>query len=150
VNDLAYLFCPVRKPGAARKFRKPWSGPFQIMEWISDLNYWIESKKGKQSMVHVNRLKPCVCPEAFWLQKETNTRRRVTFGKVTIIPDEREEQENRRNTLIPVYPTEIVELQAENLTRIPLLPQIITTLFFFFGSVSLEAELKLGLFGGGW
>jgi hypothetical protein len=118
VNDLVYLFCPARKPGVAHKFRKPWSGPFRIVERISDLNYRTESKKRMQNVVHVNRLKPGMNPEDFRLQKEPNTRRRVTFGKVTIIPDERK-QEYSRNTLIPVSPTKVVEPQAENLIRSP-------------------------------
>jgi hypothetical protein len=87
VNDLVYLFNPARKSGVAYKFRKPWTSPFKIVQRISDLNYQIVSKNGKLSVVHVNRLKTCMNPEAFRPQDKTNTKRRVTFGKVIVIPN---------------------------------------------------------------
>jgi hypothetical protein len=116
VNDPVYLFNPARKSGVAYKFRKPWTRPFKIVRRISDLNYQIVSNNGKLSAVHVIRLNTCVNPEAFRPQDKTNTKRRVTFGKLTVIPDE-EEEGYIRGPLIPLNPAEVVEPQVENLNR---------------------------------
>ena len=56
-NDLVYLYNPAQKTGLTRKFHKPWTGPFKIVKKISDLNYRIVDQRGKQQIVHVNRLK---------------------------------------------------------------------------------------------
>jgi hypothetical protein len=56
VNDKVYLFCPVRKPGRCYKFRSFWRGPFIGVQRLSDLNYRIMDKKGKEFLVHINRL----------------------------------------------------------------------------------------------
>jgi transposase InsO family protein len=65
VGDIVYLFCPAKKSGTGNKFRKFWQGPFQIVGRLSDLNYRIVDKKGKESVVHVNRLKMSYNPEAW-------------------------------------------------------------------------------------
>jgi transposase InsO family protein len=57
VNDKVFLFCPARKPGRCHKFRPFWQGPFMVVQKLSDLNYKIVDKKGKEFVVHVNRLK---------------------------------------------------------------------------------------------
>ena len=57
VNDRVFLFCPARKPGRCHKFRRFWQGPYIVVQKLSDLNYKIVDKKGKEFVVHVNRLK---------------------------------------------------------------------------------------------
>ena len=52
-----YLFCPARKPGRCHKFRSFWQGSFIVVQKLSDLNYKIVDKKGKEFVVHINRLK---------------------------------------------------------------------------------------------
>jgi hypothetical protein len=55
--DKVYLFCPARKPGRCHKFRSFWKGPFIVVQKLFDLNYKIVNKKGKEFVVHINRLK---------------------------------------------------------------------------------------------
>jgi len=57
VNDKVYLFCPARKPGRCHKFRSFWQGPFIAVQKLSDLNYKIVNRKGKEFVVHINCLK---------------------------------------------------------------------------------------------
>ena len=57
VNDLVYLFNPALKRGECSKFKFLWSGPFKILAKLSDLNYRIANRQGKEFTVHVNRLK---------------------------------------------------------------------------------------------
>jgi len=52
-----YLFCPARNPGRCHNFRTFWQGPFVVVQKLSDLNYKIVDKKGKEFVVHINRLK---------------------------------------------------------------------------------------------
>jgi hypothetical protein len=54
---IVYLFCSVRKPGKCYKFRSFWQGPFIVVQKLSDLNYKILDKKGKEFVVHINRRK---------------------------------------------------------------------------------------------
>ena len=56
VHDKVYLFCPARKPGRCHNFRSFWQGPFVVVQKLSDLNYKIVDKKGKEIVVHINRL----------------------------------------------------------------------------------------------
>jgi hypothetical protein len=57
VNDKAYLFCCARRSGRCHTFRPFWQGPFVGVQTLCDLNYKIVDKKGKESVVHINRLK---------------------------------------------------------------------------------------------
>ncbi|KDR11716.1 hypothetical protein L798_14477, partial [Zootermopsis nevadensis] len=56
IGDVVYLFCPAKKPGKCQKFKRVWQGPYKIIAKLSSLNYRIIDKKGKESVVHVNRL----------------------------------------------------------------------------------------------
>jgi len=57
VLDKVYLFCPARKPGRCHKFGLFWQAPFIVVQKLSDLNYKIVDKKGKEFVVHINGLK---------------------------------------------------------------------------------------------
>jgi len=47
------------KAGLTRKFKKFWSGPYQVIRKISELNYEIVSQDNRKQIVHINRLKRC-------------------------------------------------------------------------------------------
>lgn len=56
-GKLILLFDPTVKRGRSQKLRRPWLGPYKILERLSNVNYKI--KKGKKDYVtHVNRMKP--------------------------------------------------------------------------------------------
>jgi hypothetical protein len=51
------FFCPARKSGRCHNFRSFWQGPFVVLQTFSDLSYKIVDKKGKELVLHINRLK---------------------------------------------------------------------------------------------
>jgi RNase H-like domain found in reverse transcriptase/Integrase zinc binding domain/Reverse transcriptase (RNA-dependent DNA polymerase)/Integrase core domain len=55
-GDLVFLYDPTIAKTKGSKFRKPWKGPFEILEKYSDLTYRLQLP-GKQVVVHGNRLK---------------------------------------------------------------------------------------------
>ena len=60
VNDLVWLHNPRVLKGSHRKLKKRWTGPYEIVKRISDLNYKIKhTSTRKQLVVHFNRLKFC-------------------------------------------------------------------------------------------
>jgi hypothetical protein len=54
---MIYLYNTTVKPGLTRKFKRPWTGLYQITRKISDLNCEILGQNNKTQVVHVNRLK---------------------------------------------------------------------------------------------
>ena len=64
-NDIVYLFNPSIKPGLSKKFKNPWTGPYKVVEKLSDLNYRIQNLLGKEFVVHVNRLKKAFNPDVW-------------------------------------------------------------------------------------
>ncbi|KRX14614.1 Retrovirus-related Pol polyprotein from transposon [Trichinella nelsoni] len=60
-HEAVWLYCPVNKGKRNRKFATPWTGPFQIIEQFSGVNYRIRSigSPRRTQLVHVNRLKRC-------------------------------------------------------------------------------------------
>jgi len=56
-GDAVLLHNPVVKPGTTKKFRRPWVGPYRIVDAIDDVVYRIEDHRGKRSVVHIDRLK---------------------------------------------------------------------------------------------
>lgn len=59
MGQWVYLHCPAVPAGQAKKFYRPWKGPFRIMKVPSPLNAEIELDRGLRKVVHFNRLKPC-------------------------------------------------------------------------------------------
>jgi hypothetical protein len=57
VNDIVYLFCPMKKARVSQKFRFFWKGLYRILSKLSDLNYRIVDSKWKETVVRVNWLK---------------------------------------------------------------------------------------------
>jgi transposase InsO family protein len=93
VGDIVYLFNPAKKPGQCQKFRKPWIGPFKVAAKLSELNYRIVNLFGKESVVHVNRLKKAH-NSSIWKPKPCQKQnRRPKKKKKETDEDEEEAQE---------------------------------------------------------
>lgn len=59
VGDLVWLFTPAVKKGRTKKLSSQWTGPFKIIEILSDVVIRIRQKPNSQDkVVHHNRLKP--------------------------------------------------------------------------------------------
>jgi len=54
-----YLYTPAMKAGLTRKFKKFWSGPYNVIRKMYELNYEIVSQDNRKQIVHINRLKRC-------------------------------------------------------------------------------------------
>jgi hypothetical protein len=57
IDDMVYLYNPAIMVGLSSKFRRQWVVPWRIIGKKSRLNYVITDVRGKQLVVHVNRLK---------------------------------------------------------------------------------------------
>ena len=79
VGDSVYLYNPARKAGVSAKFRRLWVGPWQVIERRSRLNYVIVDQRGKQLVVHINRLKKAYDPVEW--QVAAKPRRSETGGR---------------------------------------------------------------------
>jgi hypothetical protein len=60
-DDLVWLHTTVVPPGHSKKLHHPWTGPFKVIQRLSDCDYKIKGLRGKKKthVVHFNRLKPC-------------------------------------------------------------------------------------------
>ena len=64
-----YLFEPVRKKGVSPKLESSWTGPWLVVDKISDLVYKIQkSPNSKTKFVHHDRLKPSFTSVKSWLK----------------------------------------------------------------------------------
>ena len=62
-GDSVFLFEPIRKKGICPKFESLWTGPWVILDKVSDLIYKIRKTAGSHPRyVHHDRLKPCYTP----------------------------------------------------------------------------------------
>ena len=62
-GDSVFLFEPIRKKGICPKFESLWTGPWVILEKVSDLVYKIcKTAESNPRYVHHDRLKPCYAP----------------------------------------------------------------------------------------
>ena len=68
VGDKVWLHQPFVKKGLSRKLARPWCGPYTIVKKLSDVVFRIQKdgRGRKRTVVHFNRLKPCL------LNKEEN------------------------------------------------------------------------------
>jgi hypothetical protein len=57
VNDMVYLFNPARKRGQFSKYKFSWADPFRVLGKLSDINYRIANRQGREFTVHVNKIK---------------------------------------------------------------------------------------------
>ena len=75
-GDLIWLFNPALPRGHARKFRRPWIGPYRILEKLSEANYRIQHmSNGKRAVIHFDRLKLALL-EFVYLPIDLNSARR--------------------------------------------------------------------------
>ena len=60
-GDLVWLFSPAVPRGQSKKLHHPWSGPYRIIEKMSECDYKIKKLTGRKTVrvVHFNRLKLC-------------------------------------------------------------------------------------------
>ena len=60
-GDLVWLFNPVVPRGSFKKFHKPWTGPYKVIEKLSDSTYCIKNTQRpfKIKVVYFDRLKLC-------------------------------------------------------------------------------------------
>jgi hypothetical protein len=56
-GNYVYLCNTATKPGPSNNFYFKWSGPFQVTDKLSDLNYELRGHHEKKFIVHVHRLK---------------------------------------------------------------------------------------------
>ncbi|KAL5004187.1 hypothetical protein ScPMuIL_017643, partial [Solemya velum] len=60
VGDKVWLYVPRSAKGLSPKLTRFWTGPFDIIQKLSDVNYVISQPDSrKKQVVHFNRLKPC-------------------------------------------------------------------------------------------
>jgi len=59
VGDQVWYFCPRARPGTSQKWTWFYSGPYEVVRKINDVNYVIHpSPTGHPKVVHANKLKP--------------------------------------------------------------------------------------------
>ena len=60
-GNLVWLKNEAPVPGAGNKFKRPWKGPYMVLAKVGEVNLRITdpSRRGRQWVVHVNRVKPC-------------------------------------------------------------------------------------------
>ena len=73
VGDIVYLHDPARRPNLFKKWANPWRGPFKVTQQVGKLDFRIIDTKGKETVVHVNRLKVARSP-AIWQPETAETR----------------------------------------------------------------------------
>ena len=57
-GDLVWYFCPRSRPGTSPKWSRFYSGPFEVVRKVNDVNYAIRlSVRRRVIIVHVNKLK---------------------------------------------------------------------------------------------
>jgi hypothetical protein len=64
-GDTVYVHNPARKPRVSRKLTPVWTGPCRIRKSFGHLNFCVEEPRGKETLIHFNRLKlandPSIC-----------------------------------------------------------------------------------------
>ena len=64
VGDRVYVYFPQGKTGYSPKLTSYWRGPFQVMSKLSEVLYKINcGRKGKEQVVHCDRIKICKAQE---------------------------------------------------------------------------------------
>jgi hypothetical protein len=93
VGDVVDLFNPAKKPGHCPKFRKPWTGPYRVQAKLSDLNYQIVNRFGKDLVVHVNRLNKAYNQNVWKPRPNQKPNHRKRKAKEDTQDDQEEEEE---------------------------------------------------------
>ena len=56
-GDKVFWKRPISQAGVSPKLQPIWSGPFEVVDRVSDVNYRIRDGQGKTMVIHVNNLK---------------------------------------------------------------------------------------------
>jgi hypothetical protein len=72
-GDIVYVYNPAKKPNVSRKFAPVWDGPSKVIQKKGKLNFRIEDANGKETVVHINRLKRAK-DQSIWQPKRKKTR----------------------------------------------------------------------------
>ena len=61
IGDKVWLYSPAIPKGKFKKFYKPWTSPFEIINIFSEVTFHIKDiqKPRRKFLVHFDRLKPC-------------------------------------------------------------------------------------------
>ena len=60
-GQVVWLHHHLRKKGRSPKLTRPWTGPYVILNKLSDVTFRIQATpRSRQQIVHADRLKPCV------------------------------------------------------------------------------------------
>jgi hypothetical protein len=60
VGDRVYFYFPQKKTGCSQMLTSYWRGPFQVLSEVSEVLYKINcGRKGKEQVVHCDRIKIC-------------------------------------------------------------------------------------------
>jgi hypothetical protein len=110
IRDLVYLYKPSIRPGLSRKFQKPWSSVHKVTAKISNLNYKIIDRKGKERTVHVNWIKPAYNQELWKPKTERRPIKRLPQKQALLAPQQMVEEEETEIRLGP-FPL-LVEIQT--------------------------------------
>jgi hypothetical protein len=72
-GDIVYLYSPAIKVGVSSKFRRSWTGPYRVTARVSQLTYAVIDQQGKESVIHVNRMKKAYDP-SIWEKRGEEAR----------------------------------------------------------------------------
>jgi hypothetical protein len=98
-DQIVYLHNPARKPGVSNKFIPVWQGPYSVVERVGEVDYRIVDMKGKQSVVHVNRLKAANNPSIWKPKAESRDSAPPPQARKSQRP--RKERENHETPPVP-------------------------------------------------
>ena len=114
-NDLVWLHSTVIPQGHSRKLHLPWTGPFKVIERVSESDYRLKGRRTTH-IVHFDRLKLCAPGTQFLTAvngdsdvvnpQPTNLNSSDVFGEdMTIVTTENEQQPDPDPDLTPCqYP----------------------------------------------
>jgi len=73
VGSWVWVHVTRRKEGRYQKWHSPYQGPFLVTKCLGPVNYVVQrTSKSRPWVTHVDRLKPCHCPEKDWLELPTS------------------------------------------------------------------------------
>jgi ribosomal protein L21E len=115
VGDFVYLYNPAIKVGVSDKFRRAWVGSWRVTEKRSRLNYVLVNQRGKQLVVHVNRLKRAYDPVNWQETRKEKPEQRVR--------PKRQQQGGEEDQEMPsAGPIQIRAPQVENSPQVRRIP----------------------------
>ena len=101
-GDLVWLHNPQRKKGISPKLRRPWEGPYVIVERLNDVVYRIQrGSRKKLKVVHRDRLWKCSGIErADWFQGPVQDKNEDVSSRTTTQQEHQEVNSKGRHFLL--------------------------------------------------